>query len=180
MTPGGSVAGARAVGAGGLLIRREADVDRPAVYDLLKSDKLYDFLGQKQYQGKPLLGRLGGWMKTAEVFRGKEVACYHKEWAYFSARFQVTCAAYIEAKPGIPPTPGHVEEVISLMRSRKIPVLFASNYFPKSQIDQVAAKTGATAVVVPENTYGAPGVSTYLDLVNTWVTGLAAGFERTR
>ena len=68
----------------------------------------------------------------------------------------------------------------SLMRSRKIPVLFASNYFPKSQIDQVAAKTGATAVVVPENTYGAPGVSTYLDLVNTWVTGLAAGFERTR
>ena len=130
--------------------------------------------------GKPLADQLGGWLKAGAVFKRKEMACYHKEWAYFSARFQVTCAAYIEAKPGIPPTPGHVEEVISLMRSRKIPVLFASNYFPKSQIDQVAAKTGATAVVVPENTYGAPGVSTYLDLVNTWVTGLAAGFERTR
>ena len=48
------------------------------------------------------------------MFRGKEMACYHKEWAYFSNRFKVTCVEYIEAKPGIPPTPGHVQEVIAL------------------------------------------------------------------
>jgi zinc/manganese transport system substrate-binding protein len=42
----------------------------PVAYDLLKSDKLYDFLGTKQYQGKPLLDRLGGWMKEAQVVRG--------------------------------------------------------------------------------------------------------------
>ena len=118
----------------------------PVAYDLLKSDKLYDFLGTKQYQGKPLLDRLGGWMKEAQVFRGKEIACYHKEWAYFSNRYQVTCAEYIEAKPGIPPTPGHVQEVIALMKQRKIRVLFASNYFDRNQIRQVAQRTGAQAV----------------------------------
>ena len=149
----------------------------PAAYDLLASDKLTDFLGQKKYQGKPLLDRLGGWMKTAEVFRGKEMACYHKEWAYFSHRYSVTCAEYIEAKPGIPPTPGHVQEVIALMKQRKIPVLFASNYFDRNQIHQVAERTGAQAVIVPENTNGAPGVNTYFDLMNTWVNGLAAGFK---
>ena len=110
--------------------------DRPD--GLLNSDKLYDFLQQKQYQGKPLVGRLGGWMKESEVFRGKEVACYHKEWAYFSNRYKVTCAEYIEAKWGIPPTPGHVQEVIALMKERKIPMLFASNYFDRNQIRQVA------------------------------------------
>jgi zinc/manganese transport system substrate-binding protein len=149
----------------------------PAAYDLLNSDKLYDFLGQKQYQGKPLLDRLGGWMKTAEVFRGKEVACYHQEWAYFSNRYKVTCAEYIEAKPGIPPTPGHVQEVIALMRQRKIPVLVASNYFDRNQIRQVAERTGAKPVIVPENTQGAPGVNTYFDLMSTWVNGLAAAFK---
>ena len=92
----------------------------PVAYDLLSSDKLHDFLGQKSYQGKPLLDRLGGWLKTSEAFRGKEMACYHKEWAYFSNRFKVTCVEYIEAKPGIPPTPGHVQEVIALMKQRKI------------------------------------------------------------
>ena len=149
----------------------------PVAYELLKSDKLYDFLGTKQYQGRPLLDRLGGWMKEAQAFRGKEMACYHKEWAYFSDRYQVTCAEYIEAKPGIPPTPRHVQEVIALMKQRKIRVLFASNYFDRNQIRQVAQRTDAQAVIVPENTDGAPGVSTYFDLMNTWVKGLASAFR---
>jgi zinc/manganese transport system substrate-binding protein len=146
-------------------------------YDLLKSDRLYDFLGQKKYQGKPLLDRLGGWLKDGQVLRGKEAACYHKEWAYFSHRFGVTCAQYIEAKPGIPPTPGHVQEVIEYMKEHKIPVLFASNYFDRKQIETVATRTGAKAVIVPENTEGAPGVHTYVDLINTWIRGLTAVFN---
>lgn len=148
-------------------------------FDLLNSNRLWDFLGQTKYQGKPLLERLGGWLKTGEVFRNREIACYHKEWAYFSSRFKVTCIAYVEPKPGIPPTPRHVEEVIDLMKQKKIGVLFASNYFDHSQIQQVAQKTGARPVVVPENTNGAPGVVSYFDLVNTWVNGLAAALEET-
>lgn len=146
-------------------------------YSLLQGDKLDDFIRTQQYQGRPLADRLGGWLKQAQPFRGKEMACYHKEWAYFSHRFQVTCAEYIEAKPGIPPTPGHVQAVIALMKQRKIPALFASNYFDRNQIRQVAERTGARAVVVPENTGGAPGVDTYFQLVDTWVSGLAAAFS---
>lgn len=146
-------------------------------YDLLKSDRLLDFLARQQYQGKPLLDRLGGWLKQAEVLRGKEVACYHKEWAYFSHRFGVTCGQYIEAKPGIPPTPRHVQEVIAYMKEHKIPVLFASNYFDRKQIQTVAARTGAQPVIVPENTGGAPGVNTYFDLLSTWIRGLTAAFN---
>jgi zinc/manganese transport system substrate-binding protein len=154
------------------------DVLTPATaFDLLRSDKLDDFIGRQKYQGKPLADQLGGWLKQAEPFRGKEMACYHKEWAYFSHRFQVNCVTFIEAKPGIPPTPGHVQEVIQLMKEKKIPVLFASNYFDRKQIQQVADRTGARAVIVPENTGGAPGVNNYFDLVNSWVSGLASGFQ---
>ncbi len=149
-----------------------------AALNLLKTGQLDGFLARTNYEGRPLSTRLGGWLKTAQAFAGREMACYHKEWAYFSARFKVTCVAYIEPKPGIPPTPRHVEEVIALMKERKIPVLFASNYFSRDQIAQVAKKTGATPVVVPENTHGAPGVETYFDLVNTWINGLAAGFGK--
>jgi len=146
-------------------------------YELLRTDKLQDFLARQKYQGKPLLDQLGGWLKQGEVFRGKEMACYHKEWAYFSRRFKIDCVTFIEAKPGIPPTPRHVQEVIELMRQRKVPVLFASNYFDRKQIKRVAERTGARAVIVPENTGGAPGVNTYFDLVTTWVSSLAAGFR---
>ncbi|HYC31512.1 MAG TPA: metal ABC transporter substrate-binding protein [Gemmatimonadales bacterium] len=144
---------------------------------LLQGDKLDDFLIKQQYQGRPLADRLGGWLGEARVFKGKEVACYHKEWAYFGHRFGVTCAEYIEAKPGIPPTPGHVQAVIALMKERHIPALFASNYFDRNQIRQVAERTGARPVIVPENTAGAPGVDTYFQLVDTWVKGLAGAFN---
>jgi ABC-type Zn2+ transport system substrate-binding protein/surface adhesin len=146
-------------------------------YELLRSDKLYDFASKQKYQGKPLLAQLGGWLKQSQAFRGKEMACYHKEWAYFSNRFKVDCITYIEAKPGIPPTPRHVQEVIQLMKQRRVPVLFASNYFDRKQIQQVAERTGARAVIVPENTAGEPGVNTYFDLVNTWVGNLAKAFQ---
>ena len=146
------------------------------VFDLARSNRIMTFLQATAYQGQPLLTRLGGWMQQALPFRGKEMVCYHKEWAYFSNRYGVTCVEYIEAKPGIPPTPRHVQDVIALMRDRHIPVLFASNYFDHAQIRSVAERTSATPVIVPENTHGAPGVETYFDLMNTWVSGLAHGF----
>jgi len=146
------------------------------VFDLLRTDRFQDFIQRTPYQGQPLATRLGGWLQQAAGIRGRDMVCYHKEWAYFSSRFGVTCVEYIEAKPGIPPTPRHVQEVIALMRDRHIPVLFASNYFNHDQIREVAQRTGANAVIVPENTGGAPGVDTYFDLMNTWVTQLVQGF----
>jgi zinc/manganese transport system substrate-binding protein len=146
-------------------------------FDLLRTNRLQDFLSTQKFQGHPLSEKLGGWLKQAEVFRGKEMACYHKEWAYFSRRFDINCITFIEAKPGIPATPKHVQEVIALMKERKVPALFSSNYFDRKQIQQVADRTGARAVIVPENTAGAPGVDTYFDLVNTWVSSLAAAFH---
>ena len=67
--------------------------------------------------------------------------------------------------------------LLARIEERHIPVLFASNYFSRNQIQQVAEKTGARAVIVPENTNGAPGIQTYFDLMNTWVNGLAAAFQ---
>ena len=151
-------------------------VTAPTLYELARTNKVMDFLAKTPYKGAPLMTRLGGWMKQGMVFRDRDMVCYHKEWAYFSNRFGVNCVEYIEAKPGIPPTPRHVQDVIGLMRDKHIPVLFASNYFDHHQINDVATKTNAAAVIVPENTNGAPGVNTYFDLVNTWVTELAKGF----
>jgi ABC-type Zn uptake system ZnuABC Zn-binding protein ZnuA len=145
-----------------------------ALARLDRDGKLLDFLRTQQYQGAPLIGRLGGWLQQAMPFRGREVACYHKEWDYFSREFQVPCFDYIEPKPGIPPTPRHVQEVITAMREKRIQVLLSTNYYDRRQIQEVAQRTGATAVIVPSNTGAlAP---TYIDLMNLWVTELARAF----
>ena len=149
----------------------------PTLADLDRQWKLFTFLNQQQYQGAPLVTRLGGWLKQGLPFRGKVVACYHKEWDYFSREFQVTCFDYIEPKPGIPPTPRHVQEIITAMRDKHVQVLLSTNYYDRNQVLGVAQRTGAQAVIVPSNTGGSTGVATYFDLMNLWVSELARAFS---
>lgn len=149
-----------------------------AVFGLARDHKLLDFLAEQSYQRHPMTDRLGGWLKAAESFRGGHMVCYHKEWDYFSRAFGVRCDEYVEPKPGIPPTPRHVADVIQLMRDRDIRVLFSTNYFDRNQVRSVAARTNSVAVIVPANTFGAPGIETYEQLVDLWVTELAAAFEQ--
>lgn len=145
--------------------------------DLDRQGKLFDFLKQRSYRGGPLFDRLGGWLKQGLVFRGAEMACYHKEWDYFSRAFGIPCVDYIESKPGIPPTPKHVRDVIELMRQRHVRVLMSPGYFDHNQIRQVAERTGAKAVIVPSNTGVSAGVNSYFDLINVWISQLAQAFD---
>ena len=147
--------------------------------DLDRQGKLFDFLKSRQFQGSALITRLGGWLKQALPFRGTLVACYHKEWDYFSREYAVTCFDYIEPKPGIPPTPRHVQEIITGMQQKHIPVLLSTNYYDRNQVLEVARRTGARAVIVPSNTGGAAGVETYFDLMNLWITELGRAFGAT-
>jgi ABC-type Zn uptake system ZnuABC Zn-binding protein ZnuA len=151
----------------------------PTLADLDRQGKLFDFLAANRYQGAPLLDRLGGWHGRARGFRGRKVACYHKEWDYFSQRFDVACFDYIEPKPGIPPTPRHVQRLITRMREQEIRVLLASNYYDRQQVLQVAERTGARAVIVAANVGGEPGVDTYFELVDRWVSAIAEAFAAT-
>jgi ABC-type Zn uptake system ZnuABC Zn-binding protein ZnuA len=147
-----------------------------AVFDLARQHTLWDFLGTQQYQGRPLVDRVGGWLQAGRVFRGKQMVCYHKEWDYFSRAFGIPCVEYIEPKPGIPPTPRHVSDVVSLMRDRGVHVLFSTNYYDFNQVRTIAARTNAVALTVPSNTEGTEQTASYTDLVTLWVTRLAAAF----
>ena len=151
-------------------------VTAPTLFQLSNTNRVIPFLQNTKYQGAPLIDKMGGWMKTLLPYRGKSMACYHKEWAYFSNRYGIDCMAYIETKPGIPATPKHKQEVIDQMKEQHVPVLFASNYFDHDQIRSVAQATSATPVIVPENTNGAPGINTYFDLMDYWTKELAKGF----
>jgi len=146
--------------------------------NLALSGRLLPFLEQQTHAGAPLADRLGGWLGAAAPFRGRDMICYHKNWAYFEERFGVRCAGYVEPRPGIPPTPSHVARLIDLMHNRGIRVLLAASYFSRRGVESVAARGDAEAVIVPLNT-GTAGVESYFDLVDLWVRSVAAAFRRT-
>ena len=147
------------------------------LFTLGRSGRFWDFAEEQELAGKPLTDYVGGWLAKAEPFRNRRMVCYHKNWAYFSARFLIECAMYVEPKPGIPASPGHVRNVIDFIRTENIPVLFAANYFSRGQVERVASRTGAVALVVPEHVHGEAGIDDYFALVDAWVERLSAAFE---
>jgi zinc/manganese transport system substrate-binding protein len=144
--------------------------------DLAINGALMDFLANNELGGRALHTMLGGWLGVAEAFRGKDIICYHKHWAYFQDRFGVRCAEFVESKPGIPPTPRHVARLIDLMRSQGIGVLLAASHFDRDKVETVAQRGGARSVMVPLYSSGTEGASGYFALVDRWVNQLAAAF----
>lgn len=138
---------------------------------LARQGRLIPFLEQ---QG--LLGRLGGWLAEAEPLRGARIICYHKNWVYLTTLFGLDVVDYVEPKPGIPPTARHVADLIELIKSQHIKVLLAANYFEASKPGLIAERTGIVPVIVPTSVGGEPGVDTYFDLVDIWITRLVDAF----
>ena len=139
---------------------------------LAEQDKLITFLQEQQFEGKPLIEYLGGWMGKMLPLRGALMVTYHKNWIYFVKLFGLEEAGTVEPKPGIPPSPKHVTNLINLMKERNIGIILAANYFDKQKIRTVAARTNAEAVIVPLYVGGAAGVDNYFELVDYWIEGL--------
>jgi ABC-type Zn uptake system ZnuABC Zn-binding protein ZnuA len=133
---------------------------------------LIPFLKKRKYRGRPLIDYMGGWMKKMMPLRGKPIVTYHKNWIYFVRLFGLEEAGTIEPKPGIPPSPRHVTELISLMRERNIRIVLAANYFDEQKVRSVADSVDAEAVIVPLYVGGASGVDDYFKLVDHWTDEL--------
>lgn len=146
---------------------------------LAKQGKLVSFLQEKQYKGTPLIEKLGGWMKQALPLRGLKVISYHKNWTYFSQIFGIEVVGYMEPKPGIPPSPGHIVELITKMQSQGIKLVFAANYFDQAKVLRVTEKTGAEPVIVGLAVDGMEGMDTFFDQFDIWIGALLEGARKT-
>ena len=149
---------------------------------LARSGKLHSFLESKEYpkgSGSYLAERLGGWLKQTEPIRGRQLIGYHKNWIYFANRFGLDMVGYVEPKPGIPPTPRHVETIMDLIRDQGIEVILSANYFNPEKPKAIANRTGATVVTVPLYSQGEEGIDGYEELIEAWIGRLVKAFEET-
>jgi len=145
---------------------------------LANNGQLIKFLEEKEYKSKKMIDYLGGWMKAALPIRGKKIVAYHKNWVYFQALFGLDIIGYVEPKPGIPPSPKHVEELVQEMRKNDVKVLFAANYFDENKVRSICDKVGAEPVIVPMFVDGAPGTENVFKLINLWISKLNEAFAK--
>lgn len=144
---------------------------------LANSGQLIDFLSQKEYKGEKMITFLGGWLKEGMIFRNKKIVAYHKNWVYFKNLFGVNVIGHVEPKPGIPPSPKHVESLIQEMKKNNVNVVLAANYFDENKVRTICEKVGAKPVIVPLYVNGAENTENVFKLVDLWIEKLKSAFS---
>ena len=124
--------------------------------------------------GDALDAKLAGWEKTMAPFKGQQVVAYHNSWLYFGDRFGLKIDLFLEPKPGVPPTPTHLAEVITKMREDKVHVVIVDPYLNRRTAETVAAKTDATVVDVTQFPGGIKGTEGgYIPLLDHLVNAIS-------
>ena len=104
----------------------------------------------------------------------RDVVTYHASWVYFAHAFGLQIAGTIEPIPGIPPTGRHLQELISLIKDRKVSVILQEPYFSDEEGKFLARETGVrVAKVSPSCDSVDPG--SYLAHFDLLFTALVKG-----
>lgn len=117
------------------------------------------------------------WEERMAPFRGTEVVAYHKEMEYLAKWLGISIIDYVEDKPGIPPSPRHLESLIQNMRQHKIKALLVSNFTSPTIPQAVADKGGAKMIVLPVSVGGEKEIESYADLFEAIIARLAEGLK---
>jgi zinc/manganese transport system substrate-binding protein len=121
--------------------------------------------------------KLQEWGATMLPFHGQHVVAYHDSWPYFAHRFGLNIDTFLEPKPGIPPSPSHLAEVIAQMRAQHIKAIIVEPFHDRRIAEKAASATGAKVVEFSEFPGGLPDTNSYVKLIDALVARLAGGLK---
>jgi zinc/manganese transport system substrate-binding protein len=104
------------------------------------------------------------WNAIAATFKGVKVITYHNSWPNFAQTYGLDIVNHVEPKPGIPPSPAHVQDLIKEIKRDKIPLLLIEPYFDEKLPQKIAEETGAKMLLFPPSVGGVKEIKTYFDL----------------
>lgn len=129
---------------------------------------------------KRLMAAGNRWDEQMKPYRGRKVITYHQSWPNFVKRFGLQVAEYVEPRPGIPPSPAHVVELISLMKRQNVKLILVEPYFDLKTPQSVARETGGQVVVLMPSVGGNKDTGDYIKLFDYDINLLVKAFQQTR
>ena len=105
------------------------------------------------------------WSKT--LSRVPPLISYHDTWPYFARRFRLRFVGVIENRPGVPPSPAHLNELVEAGKAAHVGIVVREPHEPVRDAEFVAGRIGAKVVTL--NSHG----DDYITLIDDNVKALA-------
>jgi ABC-type Zn uptake system ZnuABC Zn-binding protein ZnuA len=117
--------------------------------------------------------KLEEWKTALAPFAGRKLASYHNSWPYFLVRFGFQGGLFLEPRPGIPPSPAHLAEVIDAMRSGMVRIIIVEPYVNHRAAEFVANRTDAAVLDFAPYPGGKNAPGDYIGWMDSLVKALA-------
>ncbi|MCH8841915.1 MAG: zinc ABC transporter substrate-binding protein [SAR324 cluster bacterium] len=124
-----------------------------------------------------LSAKMDEWLLLLAPYKGTPIVDYHTAWVYFAAWAGLNIRNQVEAKPGIPPTPSHVQGLMTQIAQERIPLILQANYLDPKISDFLARKTGIHVLRLPATIGGEEGIASYWDFFDTVVMRIADALQ---
>ncbi|MFI5310675.1 MAG: metal ABC transporter substrate-binding protein [Gemmatimonadales bacterium] len=117
------------------------------------------------------------WQADLASIKGKPVVAWHTSWRYLAEYTGMNIVAYMEPKPGVPPSPSHLVTVMNAIRQSGAKVIIMEPFYDKKVADVVAKQTGVSVLIVPPSVGGVTGVTDYIQLMQRDIAQIAAALK---
>ncbi|MFQ6611182.1 MAG: metal ABC transporter substrate-binding protein [Fidelibacterota bacterium] len=124
--------------------------------------------GAKTYQKnliqfeKDVDATIDRWHSSYQELSDLQLLFYHNSWPYFARQFNLNTVGFIETKPGIPPTPSHLNYLLDLISTRGIRVIIRAPYQNQQATRYLRQKTGIQVLTLATAVGALPGTEHYL------------------
>jgi zinc/manganese transport system substrate-binding protein len=112
------------------------------------------------------------WERTGAALRGVPIIVYHKDFSYFIRWLGMREAGSLEPKPGIPPTPSHLAELVEQMKRNPAKVVVYSPYSDPKPAEFLSERTGIPVAMMPFTVGGTAGAGDLFGLFDDTIERL--------
>jgi zinc/manganese transport system substrate-binding protein len=122
-----------------------------------------------------LEGDMARWDAALKPLRGRRIFTEHRTLTYFLDWSGLVSAGEMEPRPGTPPPPSHLAELVQVAQREGVKEIVVENYYDTKSAEVVARHSGARVVQIPGDVGGEPSVKTYAQYVDAVVTRIVGG-----
>jgi ABC-type Zn uptake system ZnuABC Zn-binding protein ZnuA len=120
--------------------------------------------------------KLAEWQQLAAPLRGVKAVSYHRDLSYLARRYGLELVGTIEVKPGIPATPGHVEELLDTMKREQVKLVIREVSYDPGLAQSLAERSGARVATISAMA-GGLGKEGYLDSIQANLEALVRAVQ---
>ena len=120
---------------------------------------------------------IGRWETEGARLKGVRVVVYHRDMSYFIQWMGMREVGSLEPKPGLPPTPSHLADLVERMKREPAKVVVYSAYNSPKAAEFLSERSGIPAVMLPFTVGGSDKAKDLFGLFDDTIARLLAAVK---